>query len=128
LRASDPPRATGEHARRVLALPQDRWFFGLPAPLVSLCSLEDRASADLAADVREVLRLLANEGLGPLVALDIAPEGALVSVVRVVAPSLETTALDGRLRAKARASFNPFSLVRGAHDSSLHSEGSRHAI
>jgi ribosomal protein S12 methylthiotransferase accessory factor len=112
LRLSDPPRSTGEHGRRVAALPVDRWFFGLPAPGMELNSISDRASDDLAADVRLLIQLLRDEGLGPIVAVDISDSDSPACVVRVVAPALETTSLDGRLRKKARALFNPFRLGR----------------
>jgi ribosomal protein S12 methylthiotransferase accessory factor len=112
LRPADPPRSTGEHGRRVAALPVDRWFFGLPAAAMEMSSIPERASDDLARDVRLLIQLLRDEGLGPIVAVDISDSDSPANVVRVVAPALETTSLDGRLRTKARALFNPFRLAR----------------
>jgi ribosomal protein S12 methylthiotransferase accessory factor len=117
LRPSDPPRTTGEHGRRVSALPEGRWFFGLPAPPVELHAIPDRSSDDLAHDARLAVRLLHEAGLGPVIAVDISHAGSPASVVRIVAPALETTSLDGRLRPKARALFNPFRQVRQQHAS-----------
>jgi ribosomal protein S12 methylthiotransferase accessory factor len=112
LRPDDPARSTGEHGRRVSALPVDRWFFGLPTAFAKMNSIQERATDDLAADVRILLQVLRDEGLGPIVAVDISDSDSPASVVRIVAPALETTSLDGRLRKKARALFNPFRLMR----------------
>lgn len=112
LRPNDPPRVTGEHARRPSLLPKDRWFLDLPARELMLQEIVDRSSADLAYDFRLMLQLLRQTELGPIVAIPISPDDLPVSVVRIVAPGLETTFSTGRIGRRGTALFSPFHLAK----------------
>lgn len=112
LRPDDPPRVTGEHTRRPRALPKDRWFLDLPARELMLHEILDRSSRDLAYDLRLMLELLREGELGPIVAIQISPGDLPVSVVRIVAPSFETTFSTGRIGRRGTALFSPFHLVK----------------
>ncbi len=112
LRPDDPSRVTGEHTRRPRLLPKDRWFLDLPARALMLHEISDRSSRDLAKDLRLVLELLDEAGLGPIVAIPISPADIPVSVVRIVALRLENTFSSGRIGRRGTALFSPFHLVK----------------
>ncbi|HEY1976013.1 MAG TPA: YcaO-like family protein [Candidatus Baltobacteraceae bacterium] len=112
LRPDDPPRVTGEHTRRPRLLPKGRWFLDLPAREVRLDQLRDRCSTDLAHDLQLVLDVLRADGLGPVIAIEISPDDVPVSVVRIVAPNLETTFSNGRIGRHGTALFSPFRIVK----------------
>jgi ribosomal protein S12 methylthiotransferase accessory factor len=112
LRPDDPPRATGEHTRRPRLLPKDRWFLDLPARELMLQEIADRSTRDLAEDLRLVLQVLREAELGPIVAISISPSDLPVSVVRIVAPGLESTFSTGRIGRLGTALFSPFHLAK----------------
>lgn len=114
LRPDDPPRVTGEHARRPRALPKDRWFLDLPSAAVALSSLRNRSTSDLAADLQLVMQLLKASNAGRVVAVQLSPGDAPVSVVRVVAPGLESMFSTGRIGARGVSLFSPFRLIKSA--------------
>jgi ribosomal protein S12 methylthiotransferase accessory factor len=108
LRTTDEAGASGDHLRRAVELPSDRWYYDLPAATVALESIEDATTDDLAADLRIVLDRVRANGVRSVVAVDISPPDIPVSVVRLVAPGLESYATDGRIGPGIVALFNPF--------------------
>jgi ribosomal protein S12 methylthiotransferase accessory factor len=110
LRADEPGGVFGTHARRNMVLPKGRWYFDLPADRVALEELPERMTDDLAMDVRITLEALRTHEISGVYIVDFVPP--TMSVVRAVAPELETTVLNGRIGPLARREFNPF-YVRG---------------
>lgn len=112
LRSDDPSEGYAEHTRRPSAIPRGRWFLDLPADKVSLSDLESRSSSDIATDVRTAIALLCDAGHDSVVYIDLSPEDCPVSVVRVIAPSLEDTYPTGRIGPEALRLLHPFRLMR----------------
>jgi ribosomal protein S12 methylthiotransferase accessory factor len=110
LRSTDPAGNLGEHARRPSALPTDQWYFRKAEASVSLSSIEDRSSNDLAADLRCVLDALRRYGLARAVIVDLSPRDLPVCVVRAIVPGLETFMFTGHVGARMRAELNPFAV------------------
>lgn len=108
LRADEPPKGMGEHARRSKVLPHNRWDVDLPAKAVALHECSERAGDDLCADVRTVLEALCDARLGRIVAVNVSPADVAISVVRIVAPGLETTSINSRIGPRGVEFFNPF--------------------
>jgi ribosomal protein S12 methylthiotransferase accessory factor len=102
--ANDP--AGSVHGKRISALPRGRWFADLPAEGVRLGELCDRASDDLAHDVRTLLAQLREGGINVAIAIEIFGD-ASCSVVRICAPDFETTVVDGRIGPIGLQLFNP---------------------
>ncbi len=97
-----------EDAARLTALPKNRWFYDLPVPRVDLAAMRDDSSDDLALDLRTVISALDRSGVSCVTIVDLSPPDVPVAVVRAIVPELETTCVDGRIGAQARAALNPF--------------------
>ncbi|MDP9017635.1 MAG: YcaO-like family protein, partial [Candidatus Eremiobacteraeota bacterium] len=98
------------HSRRRTAPPTRRWYFDLSADCVAFAELWDRSNEDLGQDVRTILNGVRSMNMGRMAVVDLTPDNCPISVVRVIAPGLETTAVDGMIGARAAALFNPFAL------------------
>ncbi|HTX58214.1 MAG TPA: YcaO-like family protein [Verrucomicrobiae bacterium] len=97
LGAGAPARGALEHGRRPAALPPTgRWFYDGPAGSVRLGALPDESAPHLGTDVQRALDVIRGLG-GPVACVDLAPPGCPVSVVRLVAPYLERTLVDGTI-------------------------------
>lgn len=112
LKPDEPAGMMGEHARRTNELPLGRWYYDLRADSVALNAFEDRTTEDLAEDLRRVLAALREYGIASVVAVDISPADAPISVVRTIVPGLETYMFTGRMGPRARALLNPFATIR----------------
>lgn len=99
-----------EHGRRPKTLPTNEWYFDLPAPAVQLAQISGAVSNDLARDLQTVVRAIAASGVERIVIVDISPEDLPISVVRAIAPGLETLMYSGVLGPRARAWLNPFAV------------------
>src|ERR1700730_14158284 len=97
VRAHKPPAGPFRQGLRLDVLPIGRWFFDVPAPPVRFSDLPDRASADLAVDIRRLLEVIRAFGIRCVAMVDLSPADAPVHVVRVVAPGLERFTLDGTI-------------------------------
>jgi ribosomal protein S12 methylthiotransferase accessory factor len=106
-RAGDS-NAREERLQRSTALPSDCWYYDVPAAAISLRDIEDASTLDLAADLQTVLNAVRANGARQLVAIDLSPDDVPVFVVRLVAPGLESYAVDGRLGPGILELFNPF--------------------
>jgi ribosomal protein S12 methylthiotransferase accessory factor len=111
-RAGEAPLRDFDHGRRACGLPAGgRWYFDGPAGTVALDELDDRHGPDLAADIERVIVLLADCGETRLACVDLTPPGVPISVVRVVAPHLERTLVDGTISRRLQAFLdNPLAL------------------
>jgi thioglycine synthase len=111
IRADEHRSGTFRSGRRLAHPPTGRWFFDVPAPSVRLRDLPDRASKDLADDIRRLLGVLRSLDLGCVAMVDLSPADGSAHVVRVIAPALERFKLDGSLtkRAKQRLTM-PFAV------------------
>jgi len=109
LRPGDPLLDGHAGTRRPNAMPQNRWTLDLRAPSVRLSELDDSGTRDVMADVRCLLQMLANAGVGRVVAVELTRPDDSICVTRVVATGLETTITDGRIGPHALTLFNPFS-------------------
>ena len=98
------------HSRREESLPFGRWYFDLPAREISFSSLADDSSKDIVTDLMTLVGFLKRGDTPRAVVVDLTPQGFPVAVVRVLIPSFETTAFDGRIGPRAAALFNPFAL------------------
>ena len=107
LRADDPPGQTGEYGRRLTSTPEGRWC-DLPGTLVDLVDIPDLLGDDIAEDVSRVLTMLSAIGAKRVVVVDISPVDVPVHVVRMIAPELETLAVNGRIGPLTLALFDPF--------------------
>lgn len=110
LRADEPAGMLGTHARRLSAMPTRQWLYDVPTERISLAALPDRATDDLALDLRVTLDAVRTYGIQSVIAIDLSPPDFPISVVRVVVPGLETYAFSGYLGSRARAELNPFTL------------------
>lgn len=108
VREDDPKTKLLDHARRTSSLPYGRWYFDAPARPIRLDAIEDRASDDLAADLRLVIETLRRSNAGPIAVVDLSPADLPLHVVRVVAPGLESFVVDGRIGAGMKKLLNPF--------------------
>jgi ribosomal protein S12 methylthiotransferase accessory factor len=106
LRHDDNTAVFGTHGRRQSTLPHGRWYFDAPVKRVRLDSLPEDMTDDLAVDLAGVVTASRNYGIDGVYAIELSKEPH--SVVRVVAPMLETTAVNGEIGAIARREFNPF--------------------
>ena len=98
VRAGDSrPTRFRSHNRRLARLPHGRWTFDGPvAAHGRLREIADRSSNDLAADFRALLDALRASGVRRAIIVDITPPGTPVTVVRAIAPDLESMVTDGR--------------------------------
>ncbi len=108
LRADEAPGNMGTHGRRLRAVPSGQWYYDVPSDPIALRDLEDRTSDDLAHDLSRVLDALRDYRIASAVAVNLSPKDLPISVVRAVAPGLETYAFSGSLGPRARAELNPF--------------------
>jgi ribosomal protein S12 methylthiotransferase accessory factor len=104
----EPANGRGTHARRLRSLPKGRWFVDLPARNVTLRDLIDESTDDVSKDVQVVVSKLRDHGIRRAAVVDISPPNQPLSVVRIVGPDFETTAVDGRIGPIALDEFNPF--------------------
>jgi ribosomal protein S12 methylthiotransferase accessory factor len=102
VRFSDPATRFTGHTRRRNALPHGRWYFDGPSVLVDFGEIADRSSDDLAEEFQRLLAVVATVATRVAV-VDLSPPSGRYSVVRVIVPELESTAIDGRLGASAQA-------------------------
>ncbi len=112
LKPDEPAGMMGEHARRSHELPEGRWYYDLPAQPVRLDAFEDRATDDLAEDLRRTLDTLRAHGITTAIAVDLSLPDEPISVVRAIVPGLETYVFTGRMGPRARALLNPFAMAR----------------
>ncbi|MGB6985267.1 MAG: YcaO-like family protein [Candidatus Aquilonibacter sp.] len=108
LRADEAPGMMGTHARRLSAAPSGQWYYDVPSEQMTLTELRDRASDDLALDLRTTLETLRGYGIASVVAVDLSPPDLPINVVRTIVPGFETYAFSGQLGPRARAELNPF--------------------
>lgn len=108
LREDEPAAPFTDHGRRRPGIPKNAWYYDVPAPTIALDEVEDRASDDLARDVRRTLDALRDYGIGTAVVVNLSPADLPVSVVRAIVPGLETFVTTGRLGPHGRALLNPF--------------------
>lgn len=106
IRRADDDAGPGTHGKRLASLPENRWFYDLDAPTVTLDALPELSSDDLARDVRTLVGQMRDGGIRTCAVVPILNEPD-VSVVRVCAPDFETTAVDGRFGPLAIAELNP---------------------
>jgi ribosomal protein S12 methylthiotransferase accessory factor len=113
-RSDEPPVRAFEHGRRAAGLPTGgRWYFDGPAGTVALSSLRDKSGPDLGTDIARLVGLLREWGETCVACVDLTPPGVPIRVVRVVAPHLERTLVDGTISAALRAFIeNPFAVAR----------------
>ncbi len=114
LRPDDPAGIMGTHARRLNVIPTGQWYYDVPSRRISLASLPDRASDDLALDLRLTLDALRAYGIARAIAVDLSPPELPIRVVRTIVPGLETYVFTGHLGLRARSILNPFALQMGA--------------
>ncbi|HET9028536.1 MAG TPA: YcaO-like family protein [Candidatus Aquilonibacter sp.] len=112
LRPYEPAGIMGGHARRTTGLPENRWYYDLAAPRATLDRFDDRTTDDLAQDLRRTIDALRAYGVSAVIAVDLSPPDAPVSVVRAIVPGLETFVFTGRMGSRARALLNPFAILR----------------
>jgi ribosomal protein S12 methylthiotransferase accessory factor len=112
LRVGEDSGAMGSHARRLETLPKDCWYFDIPAPGKRLDEIADRTTDDLAEDLRVTLDALRDYGITSVVAVDLSPPDAPISVVRAIVPGLEHVVFTGHMGPRARALLNPFALTK----------------
>lgn len=106
-RSGDLPLRGFEHGRRPGALPAGgRWYYDGPAPGVRVADIPNQACGDLAADIAQTVRLLRNWGETCVACIDLTPPDLPLSVVRIVAPHLERTLVDGTVSKRMRAFLN----------------------
>ena len=105
LRADDPPSRFTTHTRRRPELPYGRWYFDGPLMMMDLVELPDRSSDDLYEELQRLVSAVATVA-SRIAVVRLAPPCASYSVVRVIVPELETTAIDGRLGAATRKIIN----------------------
>jgi ribosomal protein S12 methylthiotransferase accessory factor len=110
LRPDEPAGMMGTHARRLRAVPSGQWYYDVPSDRITLASLPDRATDDLADDLRKLLDALRDYDVPSVIIVDISPPDLPISVVRAIVPGLETYAFSGHLGPRARAELNPFRL------------------
>jgi len=110
LRPDEPAGMMGTHARRLRAVPSGQWYYDVPSDRITLASLPDRATDDLADDLRKLLDALRDYDVPSVIIVDISPPDLPISVVRAIVPGLETYAFSGHLGQRARAELNPFRL------------------
>jgi ribosomal protein S12 methylthiotransferase accessory factor len=110
LRPDDDAGRMLEHGRRPRELPKNEWYFDLPAASIELRDIPGAASDDLVADLRAVVDAIARSGVARVAIVDISPPDLPISVVRAVAPGLETLIYSGVLGPRARAWLNPFAV------------------
>jgi ribosomal protein S12 methylthiotransferase accessory factor len=110
LRPDEPAGVMGTHARRLRAMPSGQWYYDVPSEQISLASLPNRTTDDLAQDVRETLEALRAYGVPSVIVVDLSPPDLPISVVRAIVPGLETYGFSGHLGPRARAELNPFTL------------------
>ncbi|MFN2528340.1 MAG: YcaO-like family protein [Candidatus Baltobacteraceae bacterium] len=110
LRAGEMHHVYSAHSRRQVAVPHGSWSFDLPAPHIEFSALADHSAEDLAEDLMTLMNFLELAGKPPAVIVDLTPEACPVAVVRVVIPSFETTAFDGRIGPHVAQLFNPFAV------------------
>jgi YcaO-like protein with predicted kinase domain len=108
LRADDPANFMGDHARRLKTMPARQWFYDVPSDRIALSAIPDRASGDLAQDLRTTLEALRDQAFPSVVVVDLSPPDLPISVVRAIVPGLETYAIDGHLGPRGHAELNPF--------------------
>jgi ribosomal protein S12 methylthiotransferase accessory factor len=110
LRPDEQEGIMGSHARRLVELPEGRWFYDLPAREIAFGELPDRTTDDLAHDLRVTLDGLRAFGIPSVVAVDISPPDLPMAVVRTIVPGLETLMIDGRIGKLGRRELNPFAV------------------
>lgn len=97
LRADSTNLTYGSHGKRRTTLPHGRWYYDAPLPAAELSALSDRSTSCIAEELRMLLAAFRNLGERRIVVVDLSPPGLPVSVVRVVAPELESAFVDGRV-------------------------------
>ncbi|HEY5341380.1 MAG TPA: YcaO-like family protein [Candidatus Aquilonibacter sp.] len=110
LRVGEPAGILGDHGRRSGTLPQAQWYYDAALSNVDFQSISDLSSDDLALDVQRTLDALRRYGISSAIAVDISHDGMPISVVRAVAPELETFMFTGHVGARIRAELNPFAV------------------
>ena len=111
LRSDEPAGSMGAHARRLKAIPTNKWYYDLPAPSTVLGDLEDRAGEDLAGDLQLTLDALREYGVRSVIVVDLSPPDVEISTVRAIVPGLETYVFSGHMGPRARAELNPFGAI-----------------
>jgi YcaO-like protein with predicted kinase domain len=99
-----------DHGRRPTTFPYNEWYFDLPSYRLALRDIPDRVSDDLDADVRTTIEAMQQSGVSSIAIVDLSPNDLPISVVRAVAPGLETLMFSGVLGPRARAWLNPFAV------------------
>ena len=108
LRPDEPAGLMGTHARRLKTMPSRQWLYDVPSDRIALHALVDRASDDVAVDLRIMLEALRSYGIRSVVIVDLSPADLPISVVRAIVPGLETYTFSGHLGPRAHAELNPF--------------------
>jgi ribosomal protein S12 methylthiotransferase accessory factor len=102
--ADDPPRPWIIHSRRVAHLDPNSWYHHGSREQRPWRSVPTYECGDIADDIRWLLGRLAAAGVSRVIVVDLLPEETGVSVVRVIAPELESWSADrGRIGARAAA-------------------------
>lgn len=102
LHYDDPERVFGDHMRRRLLPPSGRWYYDAPAREVSLSSVPSASPPDVLQALVDALRAAARH----LVLVTLSQDGEWYTVVRAIAPQLETIVADGRVGRAALAIAN----------------------
>ncbi len=100
---------------RYADVPSGRWFFDAPHVDVDLAALPEESCGDLTREIRLALRALRDARIGSAYAVDLTPRGCPVAVVRVVAPLLESSVVDGRIGPMVETLLQSVSLDARTH-------------
>jgi ribosomal protein S12 methylthiotransferase accessory factor len=105
-----------DHGRRPSGFPEGgRWYFDGPARKSTLVELAGSSAPDVARDLGATVSVLRDSGQTCVAYVDLTPPGLPVSVVRVVAPHLERTLVDGSISQRMQTFLkNPLSFDCGA--------------
>jgi ribosomal protein S12 methylthiotransferase accessory factor len=112
-RPDDLPLRDFEHGRRPDSFPSGgRWYYDGPATQVRFAELRGDGCVNLAVDIAHALNILRDWGETRVARVDLAPRSLPLHVVRLVAPHLERTLVDGTISSRLRAFLdNPLAAV-----------------
>lgn len=113
-RPGDLPIRSFEHGRRPDSFPfAGRWYFDGPAMPARLSELRDETRGSLVADIAHAVDTLRNWGETSAACVDLTPPDTPLRAVRIVAPHLERTLVDGTISRRLRSFLdNPLATVR----------------
>lgn len=103
-RPGDLPVRGFEHGRRPGSFPAGgRWYYDGPAMPVRLAELRGESCGNLAGDIAHALDVLRDWEETCVACVGLTPPGVPLQVVRIAAPHLERTLVDGTISRRLRA-------------------------